>query len=65
MYQYSSPPARRLHSSLVPATSRELVRFFDAELPGIDAELLDPVLDDPFGRPEEFRRPGLVPAGFP
>src|SRR4030042_600008 len=35
-------------------------RLFRAELAGIDAEFFDPVLDDPFGRPEELRRPGLI-----
>jgi len=39
-------------------------RILRAELAGIDAELPDPVLNDPFRRPEELRRPGLVAPGL-
>src|SRR3989339_1338325 len=39
--------------------------FFRTELARIDTELLDPVLDDPLGRPQQLCRPGLVAVGLP
>ena len=55
---------RRAFFSVIPRNGVRGVRFFRAKLACVDAKLVDPVLDDSFGRPKELRRTGLIAAGL-